>query len=104
VKFIAECQSEEISQVVDFRGARYFVYRQLSHCPSAEPNSLRGRSLRARILREKERELAELRRCEQLSVREREVMNLVVSGMLNKQVAGDSVPEKRPSKCIPAKS
>jgi FixJ family two-component response regulator len=45
---------------------------------------------RARILREKERELAELRhRCESLSVRERQVMNLVVSGMLNKQVAAE---------------
>jgi FixJ family two-component response regulator len=45
---------------------------------------------RARIRREKERELAELRhRYERLSVREREVMNLVVSGMLNKQVAAD---------------
>jgi FixJ family two-component response regulator len=45
---------------------------------------------RARILREKERELTELRhRCERLSVREREVMNLVVSGMLNKQVAAE---------------
>jgi FixJ family two-component response regulator len=45
---------------------------------------------RARILRERERELAELRhRCEGLSVREREVMNLVVSGMLNKQVAAE---------------
>src|ERR1700685_517428 len=45
---------------------------------------------RARILREKERELAELRhRCETLSIREREVMNLVVSGMLNKQVAAE---------------
>jgi FixJ family two-component response regulator len=45
---------------------------------------------RARILREKERELAELRnRHEQLSVREREIMNLVVSGMLNKQVAAE---------------
>jgi FixJ family two-component response regulator len=43
---------------------------------------------RARILREKERNLAELRhRHERLSVREREVMNLVVSGMLNKQAA-----------------
>src|SRR6202142_3077491 len=42
---------------------------------------------RARILREKERELAELRhRREGLSVRERDVMKLVVSGMLNKQV------------------
>src|ERR1700739_2336941 len=40
---------------------------------------------RARMLREKERELAQLRhRYEQLSVREREVMNLVVTGMLNK--------------------
>lgn len=45
---------------------------------------------RARVLREKERELEELRnRCERLSVREREVMNLVVSGMLNKQVAAE---------------
>jgi FixJ family two-component response regulator len=45
---------------------------------------------RARILREKERELAELRhRSEGLSVRERDVMNLVASGMLNKQVAAE---------------
>jgi FixJ family two-component response regulator len=45
---------------------------------------------RARILREKERELTELRhRCEKLSAREREVMNLVVTGMLNKQVAAE---------------
>src|SRR6204780_3784220 len=45
---------------------------------------------RARILREKEREFAELRhRREGLSVREGEVMNLVVSGMLNKQVAAE---------------
>ena len=45
---------------------------------------------RARVLREKEQELAELRhRSEQLGVREREVMNLVVSGMLNKQVAAE---------------
>src|SRR3984957_10914563 len=45
---------------------------------------------RDRIVREKERELTELRhRYEGLSVREREVMNLVVSGMLNKQVAGE---------------
>src|SRR5882757_7254919 len=45
---------------------------------------------RARILREKEQELVELRnRWEGLSVREREVMNLVVSGMLNKQVAAE---------------
>src|ERR1700693_3943672 len=45
---------------------------------------------RARILREKERELTELRhRYEGLSVREREVMNLVVTGMLNKQIAAE---------------
>jgi FixJ family two-component response regulator len=45
---------------------------------------------RSRTLREKEQELTELRhRCEKLSVREREVMNLVVSGMLNKQVAAE---------------
>jgi FixJ family two-component response regulator len=45
---------------------------------------------RARTLREKRRELAELRhRHEQLSAREREVMNRVVSGMLNKQVAAE---------------
>jgi RNA polymerase sigma factor (sigma-70 family) len=45
---------------------------------------------RARVLLEKERELDELRnRFERLSVREREVMNLVVSGMLNKQVAAE---------------
>jgi FixJ family two-component response regulator len=45
---------------------------------------------RDRILRENEREVTELRhRCERLSVREREVMNLVVSGMLNKQVAAE---------------
>jgi FixJ family two-component response regulator len=45
---------------------------------------------RARIVREKMRELAELRhRHEQLSVRERDIMNLVVSGMLNKQVAAE---------------
>jgi len=46
--------------------------------------------IRDRILRENERELTELRhRCERLSVRERQVMNLVVSGMLNKQVAAE---------------
>ena len=45
---------------------------------------------RARILREKERELTELRhRSERLSAREREVMNRVVTGMLNKQVAAE---------------
>jgi|SRR5580698_1148308 FixJ family two-component response regulator len=45
---------------------------------------------RARIVREKERELAGLRqRSVGLSVREHEVMDLVVSGMLNKQVAAE---------------
>jgi len=45
---------------------------------------------RARMLRKKQQELDELRhRCERLSAREREVMNLVVSGMLNKQVAAE---------------
>jgi FixJ family two-component response regulator len=45
---------------------------------------------RSRILGEKERELAELRhRSKELSLREREVMKLVVSGMLNKQVAAE---------------
>src|ERR1700726_2263963 len=45
---------------------------------------------RARILREKERDIAELRqRANRLSVREHEVMNLVVTGMLNKQIAAE---------------
>ena len=43
---------------------------------------------RDRIVREKQRDNAELRqRYSALSIREREVMNLVVSGMLNKQIA-----------------
>ena len=45
---------------------------------------------RDRIVREKQRDIAELRQREnRLSVREREVMNLVVSGMLNKQIAAE---------------
>jgi RNA polymerase sigma factor (sigma-70 family) len=45
---------------------------------------------RDRIVREKQRDNAELRqRYDTLSVREREVMSLVVSGMLNKQVAAE---------------
>src|ERR1700752_1560813 len=45
---------------------------------------------RDRIMRQQENELAELRRrYESLTAREREVMSLVVSGMLNKQVAFD---------------
>ena len=53
-------------------------------------NAVQRSLTRARILREKERELTALRhRWEGLSVREREVMNLVVRGMLNKQIAGE---------------
>lgn len=45
---------------------------------------------RDRVVREKQRDTAELRqRYATLSVREREVMSLVVSGMLNKQIAGE---------------
>jgi FixJ family two-component response regulator len=45
---------------------------------------------RDRIAREKQRDIAELQqRQNRLSVREREVMNLVVSGMLNKQIAAE---------------
>src|ERR1700758_2272058 len=45
---------------------------------------------RDRVIREKQRDTAELRqRYNTLSVREREVMSLVVSGMLNKQIAGE---------------
>jgi FixJ family two-component response regulator len=45
---------------------------------------------RDRIVRERQRETAELRqRYSTLSVREREVMSLVVSGMLNKQIAAE---------------
>jgi FixJ family two-component response regulator len=46
--------------------------------------------VRDRIVREQQRDSAELRqRYDTLSVREREVMNLVVSGMLNKQIAAE---------------
>ena len=59
---------------------------------------------RDRIVREKQRDTAELRqRYSTLSVREREVMSLVVSGMLNKQIAANSVPVRPLSKCIEAK-
>jgi FixJ family two-component response regulator len=45
---------------------------------------------RDRIVREKQKDAAELRqRYNTLSVREREVMTLVVSGMLNKQIAAE---------------
>jgi len=45
---------------------------------------------RDRLAREKRRELMELRkRYDKLSEREREVMDLVVSGMLNKQIAAE---------------
>ena len=45
---------------------------------------------RARMLREKHKQLAELqKRYAELSAREREVMSLVVSGLLNKQIAAE---------------
>jgi FixJ family two-component response regulator len=45
---------------------------------------------RDRVTRQQQRELAELRkRYDALTAREREVMALVVSGMLNKQIASD---------------
>jgi len=45
---------------------------------------------RDRVMREQQRELGELRkRYDLLTAREREVMGLVVSGMLNKQIASD---------------
>ena len=45
---------------------------------------------RDRILREKQRDIAELlERYDELSAREREVMNLVVFGMINKQIAAE---------------
>jgi FixJ family two-component response regulator len=45
---------------------------------------------RDRAVRQQQSELAELRKCfESLTPREREVMALVVSGMLNKQIASD---------------
>jgi FixJ family two-component response regulator len=45
---------------------------------------------RDRIVREKQRDAADLqRRYDILSVREREVMSLVVSGLLNKQIAAE---------------
>jgi FixJ family two-component response regulator len=45
---------------------------------------------RGRAIHQQQSELAELRKChESLTPREREVMALVVSGMLNKQIASD---------------
>jgi FixJ family two-component response regulator len=45
---------------------------------------------RDRVTRREQSELAELRKCyEALTAREREVMGLVISGMLNKQIASD---------------
>jgi len=42
---------------------------------------------RDRVARQKGTEIAELRKCYETTAREREVMVLVVSGMLNKQIA-----------------
>jgi FixJ family two-component response regulator len=51
-------------------------------------NAIRQALQRDRITREQQNELAELRRrSESLTARERQVMGLVVSGMLNKQIA-----------------
>jgi FixJ family two-component response regulator len=45
---------------------------------------------RDRVTRQQQSELAELRKCyDELTAREREVMGLVVSGMLNKQIASE---------------
>jgi FixJ family two-component response regulator len=45
---------------------------------------------RDRVARQQQSDLAELRECyEALTAREREVMALVVSGMLNKQIASE---------------
>jgi FixJ family two-component response regulator len=45
---------------------------------------------RDRLRREQQNKLADLRKCyESLTAREREVMSLVVSGMLNKQIASE---------------
>jgi FixJ family two-component response regulator len=45
---------------------------------------------RDRLVREKQKHIAELKeRYDALSTREREVMSLVVSGMLNKQIAAE---------------
>ena len=45
---------------------------------------------RDRVTRQQQSELAELRKCyDALTAREREVMGLVVSGMLNKQIASE---------------
>jgi len=45
---------------------------------------------RDKVTRREQSGLAELRKCyEALTVREREVMSLVVSGMLNKQIASE---------------
>jgi len=55
-------------------------------------------------VREKQRDIAELRqRQNRLSVREREVMNLVVCGMLNKQIAAELDASEASVKCIGAK-
>ncbi len=45
---------------------------------------------RDRVARQQQSDIAELRKCyKSLTTREREVMSLVVSGMLNKQIASE---------------
>jgi FixJ family two-component response regulator len=69
-------------------GASEFLTKPFRHQDLLD--AVRRSLTRSRTLREKERESTELlHRREILSVREREVMNLVVSGMLNKQVAAE---------------
>jgi FixJ family two-component response regulator len=52
---------------------------------------------RDRVMRQQQTEFAELRKChESMTARQREVMALVVSGMLNKQIALSSGPAKSP--------
>ena len=59
-------------------------------------NAIRAAIERDRTLRKERSEAAALRqRYEQLTPREREVMTLVVAGLLNKQIAGDLATSER---------
>ena len=69
-------------------GAVEFLTKPFRHQDLLD--AVRRSLTRDRIVREKQRDTAELRqRYNTLSVRERDVMNLVVSGMLNKQIAAE---------------